>query len=156
MKVQDMMRKSPKYCDPSANLAAVTEMLWSCGGGALPVTGPDGTIQGILTDRDICVALGTRNLRPSEVTAAQAMSRNVAICKARDDIHTALKIMRTRKVRRLPVAGDTGKLEGLLCLTDLVLNARHDDGSGPELSYEDVMGTLKAIYWRHIAAVAAR
>ncbi len=154
MKVQDVMRESPKSCDPGANLAAVTELLWTCGCGALPVTAANGTVEGIVTDRDICVALGTRNLRPSDVTAGQAMSRDVALCKASDDIHAALKTMRTMRVRRLPVVGETGKLEGVLCLSDLILHARHDDGSGPALSYEDVMGALKAIYWRHLAAMA--
>lgn len=155
MTVRDMMRTSPKYCAPTANLAAVTELLWSSGGGALPVIDAGGKIVGIVTDRDVCVAVGTRNLRPSELTAAQAMSHPVAVCQSGDDIHAALKIMRAKKVRRLPVTGDSGKLEGILCLTDLILHARHDDGSGPALSYEDVMGALKGIYWRHSSALAA-
>src|SRR5271166_2903667 len=137
MIVQDMMKKSPKHCVPTTNLAAVTELLWSGGCGALPVIDAGGRVVGIITDRDICVALGTRNLRPSQLTAEQVMSRQVATCRSSDDLHTALKIMRTRKVRRIPVVGDTGKLEGILCLSDLILQARHDNGSRPELSYED-------------------
>ena len=149
MTVQDMMRRSPRSCPPSLNLAAVTELLWSCGCGALPVVDARKNVLGIITDRDICVALGTRDRRPSELTAEQAMSRKVAICKSTDEIHTALEIMKKRKVRRVPVVGNTGQLEGVLCLSDLILQARHDDGSDPELSYEDVMGTLKVIYWHH-------
>ena len=42
---------------------------------------------------------------------------------------------------------DSGKLEGVLCLSDLIMEARHDDGSRPGLSYEDVMSALKAIYF---------
>jgi CBS domain-containing protein len=155
MRVQDMMRRAPKCCGPKTNLAAATELLWSGGCGALPVVDPSGTVLGIITDRDICVALGTRNLLPSELTADQVMSRQLAICKSSDDIHAALKIMGARKVRRVPVIGDSGKLEGILCLSDLVLRAQHDDGSWPELSYEDVIGALKSIYWRHFATVAA-
>jgi hypothetical protein len=49
-------------------------------------------------------------------------------------------------MRRLPVVGEGGKLEGILCLSDLILYARHEDGSRPDLSYEDVMGVLKSIY----------
>jgi len=155
MRVQDMMRRSPKCCMPTTNLAAVTDLLWSCGGGALPVIDSSGKVSGIITDRDICVALGTRDVRPSDLTAAQAMSRPVAMCRSSDDIHTALKIMRARRVRRMPVIGDTGKLEGILCLSDLILQARHDDGSRPELSDEDVMGALKSICRHPIPAVAA-
>ena len=157
MIVHDMMRKFPKSCHPAMNLAAATELLWSGGCGALPVVDSKGKVMGILTDRDICVALGTRNKRPSELMAEQAMSRPVAVCRTGDDIHSALKIMRGGKVRRLPVVNEAGKLEGILCMSDLILEARHDDGNRPELSYEDVMGALKGIYCHHpIASVAAR
>jgi len=155
MRVQDMMRKSPCSCHPTTNLAAVTESLWSSGCGALPVVDATGRVQGIITDRDICVALGTRNVRPSELTAGQVMTRPVAVCALNDDIHAALKIMQTRKVRRLPVVGEGGQLEGVLCLSDLVLHARHDDGSRPDLTYEDVMCALRGIYWHPSPALAA-
>ena len=149
MIVQDIMRKSPKYCNPSTNLAATTELLGSCGCGALPVVDASRRVVGIITDRDICLAVGTRDQRPSELVADQAMSRQVATCRTDNDIHSALNVMRTRKVRRIPVVSDAGKLDGILCLSDLILYARHDDGSRPELSYEDVMSVLKAIYWVH-------
>lgn len=155
MRVQDVMREAPKSCGPATNLAAVTEQLWCCGCGALPVVDASGKVVGIITDRDICVAIGTRNRRPSELVAEQAMSRQVATCRCTDDIHEALKVMRTRKVRRLPVVSDQGKLEGILCISDLILDARHNDGSRPELSYEDVMGALRAIYWHHLPPMVA-
>lgn len=148
MRVRELMKKSPKYCRTNTDLAAVAAMLWSGGCGALPVVDAGEKVVGIITDRDICVALGTRNKRPSELTAGQVMSSNVAMCRSSDDIHAALKVMRTREVRRMPVVGEEGKLEGILCLSDLILYARHEDGSRPDLSYEDVMGVLKSIYFR--------
>jgi CBS domain-containing protein len=145
MRVHDLMRKAPKNCSPTTNLATVTELLSAGGCGALPVVNAAGSVLGIITDRDICLAVGKRDRRPSELTAEQAMSRQVAMCKSSDEIHAALDIMRTRKVRRIPVVGQTGKLEGMLSLSHLVLQARHDDGRRPELSYEDVMGALRSI-----------
>lgn len=146
MIVRDIMRSSPKSCAPSTNLAALTELLWSSGCGALPVVDASGGVSGIVTDRDICVALGTRNGRPSELVAKEVMSREVATCQATDDVHAALRTMRARKIRRLPVLDAAGKLAGILSMSDLILNARHDDGSRPPLSYEDVMDALKGIY----------
>jgi CBS domain-containing protein len=147
MRVQEIMRKLPKSCGPGTNLSAATEVLWSGGCGALPVVDASGKVIGIITDRDICVAVGTRDQRPSELVAEQAMSRKITTCRPSDDIHAALKVMRASKVRRVPVVSDAGKLVGMLCLSDLILYARHDDGSRPELSDEHVMGVLKAIYW---------
>lgn len=149
MKVRDMMRRAAKSCVKNTNLASVAEHLWTGGCGALPVVDAESKVVGIITDRDICVALGTRNLRPCDLTAEQVMSKDVAVCHSDDDIHKALQTMRVRKVRRMPVVDSLGKLEGILSLSDLILCARHDDGSAPDLSYEDVMNTLKAIYWRH-------
>ena len=153
MLVRDLMKSSPKNCTPKTNLAAVTELLWRGGCGALPVVDSGGKVLGIITDRDICVALGTRDRRPSELVAEQAMSREVAVCRATDEIHAALEIMRARKVRRLPVVNEAGKLEGILCMSDLILDARHDDGTRPQFSYEDVMNALKCIYSHHSLAI---
>jgi len=154
MIVRDLMKTSPTTCTPAMNLAAVTELLWSAGCGALPVVDSGGKIVGIITDRDICVALGTRNQRPSELVAEHVMTRHVAVCEAGDEIHDALKAMRAAKVRRLPVVNGVGSLEGILCLSDLIVHARHD-GHRQSLTYEDVMVTLKDIHSRHRAAAAA-
>ncbi len=155
MLVRDLMRSSPASCAPGTNLAAVTERLWGCGCGALPVVDSAGKVLGIITDRDICVALGTRDRRPSQVTAGEVMSRGVVACRAEDEIHEALKIMGAKKVRRLPVLNGAGNLEGMLCMSDLILDARHTNGSRPQLSYEDVMGALRGIYWHESAVTPA-
>ena len=42
------------------------------GCGALPVVDANGKVLGILTDRDICMAIGARNRRPSELRAAKS------------------------------------------------------------------------------------
>jgi CBS domain-containing protein len=145
MRVQDVMKRSPKFCVAATNLASAAELLWSGGCGALPVVDSHQKPVGIITDRDICIALGTRNCRPSQLVADQVMARPVVTTRSTDDIHRALRIMRTRQVRRLPVVDAEGKLEGMVCLSDLIVDARYNDGSKPELSYEDVMGTLKAV-----------
>jgi CBS domain-containing protein len=147
MMVQQIMTKTPKCCSPGMNVAETTALLWSAGCGALPVVNAERRVVGIVTDRDICIALGTRNRRPSELTVGEVMSNNVAVCHPDDEIHNVLNTMRTRKVRRLPVVSRDGKLEGMLCASDILLRARHDDGSRPELSFENIVSTLCGIYW---------
>ena len=115
MRVRDLMRASPETCQADTDLAAATEKLWCRACGALPVLDAESKVIGIVTDRDICVALGTRDLRPSEATAADAMTSRVVTCHGDDEIHDALRLMREKKVRRLPAIDDAGKLIGLLC-----------------------------------------
>jgi len=51
--------------------------------------------------------------------------------------------MGEKKVRRLPVVNASNKLQGILSMDDVVL---HADAKNPELSYEDVVKTLKGLY----------
>lgn len=152
MTVHQIMNRSPKVCTPDMNLAQATELLWSAGCGALPVVDAQHKVIGIITDRDMCIALGTRNQLASGITVEQTMSGSPWVCHPGDDIHAALKIMRARKVRRLPVVTHEGKLEGMLCASDILLHARHDDGSGPELSYENIVSALQGIYCHRLPA----
>jgi CBS domain-containing protein len=146
MTVSQLMTSSTKACSPDMNLAQATELLWTAACGALPVIDAAHKVTGIVTDRDICIALGTRNRLASDLTVAHVMTPAPFVCHADDHIHAALNIMRERKVRRLPVVNGEGKLEGMLCASDVLVHARHDDGSNPELSYENIVNTLRGIY----------
>jgi CBS domain-containing protein len=142
MKVQDIMTQDVKFCGPDTNLAAATEILWDNDCGALPVVDSDGQLFGMITDRDMCIALGTRNCKPSEIPVREVATKPVFTCGPKDDIHLALKTLRQHQIRRMPVVGDGGKLVGFLCLDDIVLHAQRIDKG---LSYEDVVNTMKAI-----------
>ncbi|HYL34299.1 MAG TPA: CBS domain-containing protein [Bryobacteraceae bacterium] len=141
MHVQDVMIKNPKFCTPGMNLAAATEILWKAGCGTLPVV-ENNRVLGMITDRDIAMALGTRNVRASDATVRDVSLPKLFYCAAADDIHIALQTMGAQKVRRLPVLDSSGGLEGILCLDDIVLFAEEKAG---DLKYADVVDTLKSI-----------
>jgi CBS-domain-containing membrane protein len=115
--------------------------MWSNDCGVLPVV-EDGKLAGIITDRDICIALGTRNRPAADMTVKDAATGDVQTCAPDDDIHVAMAIMRRAKIHRLPVVSDQGKLEGIVALNDLVLAADRKHG---EIDYEEVMNTMKAV-----------
>jgi signal-transduction protein with cAMP-binding, CBS, and nucleotidyltransferase domain len=99
---------------------------------------------GVITDRDICLALAQSDRRPSEVFVAEAMSRGALICRGEDGVREALSTMRARRVRRLPVVDAAGKLCGILSINDVI---RHTEqaGDGQAISYEDTVKTLQDI-----------
>jgi CBS domain-containing protein len=68
--------------------------MWKGDFGMLPVTDVDGHVTGVLTDRDIAIALGTRNDRASSVRVGDVMSRAVRTCRRDDDMAGALETMR--------------------------------------------------------------
>ena len=147
MKVTDVMAKPPAYCSPQTNLAAAVEILWRQNCGVLPIVDSKEKVVGLVTDRDICVALGTRNRLPSEITVNEVASGKVVACKPDDDLRGALATMAQAKVHRLPVIDAAGKLRGILSIDDVVL--RTETGTlkkDSELSIEDIVSTLKSVY----------
>jgi len=141
MQVKEIMTQNPQSCRVDDNLAQAAELLWDNNCGALPVLDEQGKPIGMLTDRDICIAVGTRNLRPSEVAVGHVAVWRLFACTPEHDVHAALATMKAEKVRRLAVLND-GVLEGILSLNDIALHATKRQGA---LSYADVAEALKAI-----------
>ena len=148
MTVKDVLTQPVVTCQPDTNLAAAVALMWENDCGVLPVLAETGEVTGILTDRDICIAQGTRNRLPSEITVREVMGTSPLICKPTDDIRSALQIMREAKVRRLPVVGENGVLEGVVSISDIVLSARRGlvmAGSTTGVSNGDLVTALQAI-----------
>jgi predicted transcriptional regulator len=104
----------------------------------------NGRAIGMITDRDISIALGTRNAKPGDTFVRDVALPKVFFCLPQDDIHTALDTMRAQQVRRLPVVDNEGALAGILSLDDVVLFA--GEKTTDELTYTDVVDTMKSIY----------
>ena len=155
MKVQDVMTANAQACTPNTDLAAAAASMWENDCGVLPVVAGGKNAIGVITDRDIAMALGTRNRKASDIRVQEVMSGKLFAASPEDDIHTALKLMRREKVHRLPVIDHEGVLKGILSLNDIALHAMHPDGKRiPELNYEDVVSTLKAICEHRPSALA--
>jgi CBS domain-containing protein len=145
MKVQDIMTKEVSYCDPETNAAVAAELMWTRNCGALPVVEDGGRVAGIVTDRDLFIALGTNNRNAGDLPVGALMEKELSTCAPEDDIRSALKIMAQHQVQRLPVVDTTGALKGILSLDDIVLRADVDG-----LSNDDVLTAIKAIWARQI------
>jgi CBS domain-containing protein len=143
MKVQDVMTYDVQTCSPETNLSAAAMQMWRGDFGVLPVVA-SGKVVGIITDRDICMAGATKHRDPAKIRVKEVISGKVYGCSPDTDICEALKIMRKRQVRRLPIiSAEDRSLCGILSLNDIALKAQ--DTKGAELSPEDVENTLKAI-----------
>jgi len=144
MKLGDVMTKSPASCSPETNLAAAVEILWNRNCGVLPIVDLNERLVGIVTDRDICVALGTRNQLPGEIPVRDVAAAKIVAGKPDDDLRKALAIMAEAKVRRLPVVDDAGKLQGIVSIDDILLRTGAERSA--ELSAEDVVRTLRIVH----------
>lgn len=75
---------------------------------------------GIVTDRDLVVEVIAPGLDARTITAADVMTASPAVTRRDDDALWALKVMRDRGIRRLPVVDEAGALCGIVSLDDLV------------------------------------
>ena len=145
-----------KFCRPEVNLATAAGIMWENDCGVVPVVDGAGKVIGMITDRDIAMAVAMQGRFALDIAVSEVMSTEVYACAINDDAKSALKTMRHKKVRRLPVASSDGALQGILCLNDVVLRAEEAKGKRiPNLSYEDALSTLKAICEQRTAHKAA-
>ena len=152
MKVRDVMTPSAVCCKPETNVGAAVELLWSHNCGMLPVMDTHNRLIGIVTDRDLCIALGTRNRLPGDLTVGDIAITRVFTCKPNDEIHEALSTMAEKKVRRLPVVHNEGVPQGILSMDDVITHGDLNKWEGCcELSAEEIIRSLKRLYGKPAA-----
>ena len=153
MKVKEMMTPNAKAIWLTESLADAAKLMWEGDCGVLPIIKDGRKVIGMITDRDICMAVAMRNTNPSHVSVEEVMTGEVYSVKSEDDIGLALQAMQEHKVRRLPVVNADGELEGILSMNDLALNAK--TGKGDLVSFADVVKTYQAICEHPVPAAAA-
>ncbi|MDH3316772.1 MAG: CBS domain-containing protein [Gammaproteobacteria bacterium] len=75
---------------------------------------------GILTDRDIVVAVIAENIGLDDVSVRDTMSDQLVTANEDDDLLATLMQMRENGVRRLPVVDGKGELVGILSADDVI------------------------------------
>jgi CBS domain-containing protein len=154
MKVKDLMTQAAVCCAPAANVGEAVKLMWVHNCGMLPVVGTGGKLEGIVTDRDISIAMGTRNRLAGELTVGEIATKNVVTCKPEDEIHEALQTMAEKQVRRLPVVNEEGIPQGILSMDDIITHGDLNKWQGCcELSAEEIIRALKRLYGQRASAV---
>ena len=127
-----------KACRPETNLAEAVKLMWEGDCGALPVVKSHGKVCGMITDRDICVAVATRGETADRIAVRDVTVGKAYTCAPDDDATVALRTMKSQRVRRLPVVDAEGRLKGIVSVSDMVIRA------GAALSTE-VVNTMASI-----------
>jgi CBS domain-containing protein len=144
VKIKDIMTAQPTTCGPDTNLATAAALMLDADCGILPVT-EDGRLVGIVTDRDMFIALATRDRRASDMTVGQVAGTQVYTCEPDDDVHAALATMKTHRVRRLPVTGFGNTVVGIVSMNDILLTA----GPRKAVRNDEVVDTFQEICAHH-------
>lgn len=87
--------------------------------GAIVITHRDGSVAGIVSERDIIRALATEGAASLEWPVSEVMTRNVHSCRESDTTDRLMSMMTARRFRHLPVIED-GVLSGIISIGDVV------------------------------------
>lgn len=145
MKILDIMTREVRTCGLETSLTEVARQMRAANCGAIPVVDADGGIAGVVTDRDISMAIVNSARKPINITAREVMSPHVHFCAPDDDVRAALHTMRSARVRRLPVIGPGNRLAGIVLMDDIILRALAPDA--PDST--EIIDSLREIVLHH-------
>jgi len=75
---------------------------------------------GMLTDRDLALAVIAKEVDPRSVDVGEVMSTELFTVRESDAIPDVLRLMRERGVRRIPVLTHGGALAGIVTIDDVL------------------------------------
>ena len=147
MNVADVMTRNAAHIRWNETCGAAVQLMWDRDCGALPVIDDEGSVVGMITDRDVCISAWLQERPPQEIFVSEAMSSDVQCCSAADSIATAEELMRVKQVRRLPVLDGRRHLEGIVSLADIARRGVQLRGrpEAREIAQDEIAATLATI-----------
>lgn len=104
---------------PDATLNEITHMLNRHKIGSIVIVEEDGTVCGIVSERDIIAAIARKGGQVLGEPVRECMTRDVFTCSRDDTLEQLMAEMTTHRFRHLPVV-ENGKLMGLVSIGDVV------------------------------------
>jgi CBS domain-containing protein len=89
--------------------------------GAAVVTGDEGTVVGIISERDIVHGLSERGADLLNMRVGDLMTRAVVTCRPEQSLEDIMREMTSSRIRHLPVLQD-GEMVGIVSIGDVVKN----------------------------------
>jgi CBS domain-containing protein len=107
---------------PDATVLDAVQLMNAHKIGALLVM-DDKQFVGIFTERDVLRRVIAQEKNPRDVTVGSVMTEDVICVEPATDLDEVSSIMKTRKIRHVPVCGGDGKIHGMISIGDV--NAAH-------------------------------
>ncbi|MGB8113085.1 MAG: CBS domain-containing protein [Candidatus Sulfotelmatobacter sp.] len=125
MKVNEIMTKNPVCCWPSSSTLSAALLMQESDTGIMPVIRDPFTpiLVGVVTDRDLCLYVVATGRDSSSSWVDGCMTAGPVCCAEHDDVSCAIDLMKTHRVRRLPVVNEKHEVVGILSLSDVARKA---------------------------------
>jgi len=140
MNAREAIRRPVPTCTPLSSLDDVGRLMYESDQGAITVVDGDGKLVGLLTDRELAMAMAAKNRGAGQIMARELLGGEVVRCLAEDTIAEAYQKMKTQRIRSLPVVDAEGKSVGVLSLEDLA----HASTQGG-ITHEQIVSILEVL-----------
>lgn len=122
-KVRNIMTMNPACCTMESKLVDVAALMVTHDCGEIPVVNNhnEKKLVGVITDRDICCRAVARGLNPNAMKAKDVLTAPAVTAGVDMSIEDCVKLMETKKIRRLPVVDDRGNCCGMISLADIAM-----------------------------------
>ena len=121
-KARDIMEADVEFVSADDTVRQAAKKMAKFGAGALPVCNEEKRLAGMVTDRDIAVKVVAKGKDPKKTKVRDlAEQPEVVTIGADDSIDEALRTMKDKKVRRLPVI-DGREVVGIITQGDVATN----------------------------------
>lgn len=121
-RLKDFATTAVAVVEPDASALAAARLMRQHHIGALVVVDANEKTQpvGILTDRDLVLALMAEGLDPAVFTVGDIMSVELVLANGEMDAMDAVQLMRGNRLRRLVIVDDAGQLSGIVTMEDVL------------------------------------
>ncbi len=116
-KMRDIMSPAPMCMASSESVAAAARAMKEGGTGTVLIVS-DGRLSGLITERDIMVRVLAENRDPLTTLVGDICTGELAVLGPDDDVAEAIRLVRERAVRRIPVLAG-GVAVGMVYIGDL-------------------------------------
>jgi CBS domain-containing protein len=117
MRVSDVMTRHVEFIEPDATAQDAASLMGELDVSALPVGSPQ-DLRGVITDRDLLYRVVAEGKDPKRTRVWDVATKLVFTCRADDPLTTAMDLMASHNIRRLPVI-EGEAVVGWLTLSDL-------------------------------------
>jgi CBS domain-containing protein len=115
--VASIMNPSPVAVDVTVSLEEIVKLMVREGVGFLPVLYEDGSVYGVITERDVIKSLEPL---PYDKKIEDYMTSTIVSVDHEAPLREAAKLMVSHGFRRLPVRASNGEIKGMVTAKDIV------------------------------------
>jgi CBS domain-containing protein len=123
---REIMTSPVQCCAEGDTLVEVAKTLHEKGIGSMPVQAADGSLVGMVTDRDIVTRAVAAGRDVATTTAGELARGGVVTVEANDSAEHAAKVLAENRIRRVPVM-DGRDVVGMISQADIARSMSHGE-----------------------------